>query len=57
MKKSFRRKFNQEFELVHPLFPHASWSHVKRLKYRVLSKKLTEKKAKVVLIRVFFLLF
>ena len=54
MKKSFRRKFNQEFELVHPLFPHASWSHVKRLKYRVLSKKLTEKKAKVVLIRVFF---
>ena len=61
-KKSFRRKFSQKFELVHPPFPHASWSHVtcrilKRLKCRVLSKKWTEKKAKVVLISVFFYYF
>ena len=58
-KKSFRRKFSQKFELANPPFPHASWSHVtcrilKRLKCRVLSKKGTEKKAKVVLISVFF---
>ena len=58
-KKSFRRKFSQKFELANPPFPHASWSHVtcrilKRLKCRVLSKKWTEKKAKVVLISVFF---
>ena len=59
MKKPFRRTFSQKFELAHTPFPHASWSHVncrmvKRLKYRVLSKKWTEKKAKVVLISVFF---
>ena len=59
MKKSFRRNFSQKFELAHPSFPHASWSHVtcrivKRLKYRVLSKKWTENKAQVVLISVFF---
>ena len=50
-KKSFRRKFSQKFELAHPPFPHASWSHVtcrilKRLKWRVLTKKWTEKKSK-----------
>ena len=43
-KKSFRRNFSQKFELTHPPLPHASWSHVpcrivKRLKYRVFSKK------------------
>ena len=58
MEKSFRRNFSQQFELTHPPPPHASWSHVtcrivKRLKYRVLSKKWTENKAKVVLISVF----
>ena len=45
-KKSFRRNSSQKFELTHPTLPHASWSHepcriVKRLKYRVLSKKWT----------------
>ena len=59
MKKSFRRKFSQKLELTHPPLPHASWLHVtwriiKRLKYRVLSEKWTENKAKVVLICVFY---
>ena len=59
-KKSIRRNSSQKFELTHPPFPHASWSHVpcrivKRLKNRVLSKKWTENKAKVVLISVFLL--
>ena len=59
-KKSFRGNSSQKFELTHPPLPHASWSHVpcrivKRLKYRVLSKKWTENKAKVVLISVFLL--
>ena len=59
-KKSIRRNSSQKFELTHPPLPHASWSHVpcrivKRLKYRVLSKKRTENKAKVVLISVFLL--
>ena len=59
-KKSFRRNSSQKFELTHPPLPHASWSHmpcriVKRLKYRVLSKKWTENKAKDVLISVFLL--
>ena len=59
-KKSIRRNSSQKFELTHPPLPHASWSHVpcrivKRLKYRVLSKKWTENKAKVVLISVFLL--
>ena len=59
-KKSFRRNSSQKFELTHPPLPHASWSHVtcrieKRLKYRVLIKKWTENKAKVVLISVFLL--
>ena len=58
-KKSFRRISSQKFELTHPPLPHASWSYVtcrivKRLKYRVLSKKWTENKAKVVLISVFY---
>ena len=58
-KKSFRRISSQKFELTLPPLPHASWSYVtcrivKRLKYRVLSKKWTENKAKVVLISVFF---
>ena len=58
-KKSFRRNFSQKFEFTHPPLPHASWSYVtcrivKRLKYRVLSKKWAENKAKVVLISVFF---
>ena len=60
MKESFRRNSSQNFELTHPPLPHASWLHVtcrivKRLKYRVLSKKWTENKAKVVLISVFLL--
>ena len=59
-KKSFRRNSSQKFELTHPPLPHASWSHVpcrivKRLKNRVLSKKWTKNKAKVVLISVFLL--
>ena len=59
-KKSFRRNSSQKFELTHPPLLHASWSHlpcriVKRLKYRVLSKKWTENKAKVVLTSVFLL--
>ena len=59
-KKTFRRNSGQKFELTHPPLPHASWSHVpcrivKRLKNRVLSKKWTENRAKVVLISVFLL--
>ena len=59
MKKSIGRNFSQKFKLTHPPLPHASWSHVtcrivKRLKYRVLSKKWTENKAKIVFISVFF---
>ena len=59
MKKSFLRNSSQKFELTHPPLPQASWSYltcriVKRLKYRVLSKKWTENKANVVLISVFF---
>ena len=62
LKKSFRRNSSQKFELTDPPLPHASWSHVpcrivKRLKYRVLSKKWTENKAKVVLISVFLRYF
>ena len=61
-KKSLRRNSSQKFELTHPPLPHASWLHVpcrivKRLKNRVLSKKWTENKAKVVLISVFFYYF
>ena len=62
MKESFRRNSSQNFELTHPPLLHASWLHVtcrivKRMKYRVLSKKWTENKAKVVLISVFFYYF
>ena len=62
MKKSFRRNSSQKFELTYPPLPHAFWSYVtcrivKKLKYRVLSNKWTENKAKVVLVSVFFLLF
>ena len=58
--KTLRRNSSEKFELTHPPLPHASWSHVtcrivKRLKYRVLSKKWSENKAKVVLISVFLL--
>ena len=52
MKKSFRRNFSQKFELANPPYSHASWSHVtcrivKKLKYKVVSKKWTEKKQKL----------
>ena len=53
-------KFQSKVRIAAPA--SSSWSHVtcrivKRLKYRVLSKKWTENKAKVVLISIFFYYF
>ena len=51
-------KLQSKIRIGAPAFSSSSWSHVtcrivKKLKYRVLSKKWTENKAKVVLISVF----